>query len=124
MSSLLLAVLGVRILQPRRIAPFDPSSVAPPVLASDAQLPRLVVFDLDHTLWTPELYTLRHLPGYDDASPPFPVAGEDVWLIDGAEAYRAHARRWQTCVATASRNKKGTPAPARHRARLRRPPPE
>ena len=49
------------------------------MLASDAQLPRLVVFDLDHTLWTPELYTLRHLPGYDDASPPFPVAGEDVW---------------------------------------------
>ena len=86
MTSLLLAVLGVRILQPRRIAPFDPASVAPPVLASDAQLPRLVVFDLDHTLWTPELYTLRHLPGYDDASPPFPVAGEDVWLLDGAEA--------------------------------------
>ena len=86
MPSLLLAVLGVRILQPRRIAPFDPVTVAPPVLASDARLPRLVVFDLDHTLWTPELYTLRHLPGYDDASPPFPVAGEDVWLIDGAEA--------------------------------------
>ena len=77
---------AVRILQPRRIAPFDPATVAPPVLASDAQLPRLVVFDLDHTLWTPELYTLRHLPGYDDASPPFPVAGEDVWLLDGAEA--------------------------------------
>ena len=112
MTSLLLAVLGVRILQPRRIAPFDPSTVAPPVLASDAQLPRLVVFDLDHTLWTPELYTLRHLPGYDDASPPFPVAGEDVWLLDGAEAVLhelATHERWQDDVriAAASRTNKG-----------------
>ena len=106
MSSLLLAVLGVRILQPRRITPFDPSTVAPPVLASDAQLPRLVVFDLDHTLWTPELYTLRHLPGYDDASPPFPVAGEDVWLLDGAEAVlhelETHERWQDVRVAAAS----------------------
>ena len=112
MTSLLLAVLGVRILQPRRIAPFDPSTVAPPVLASDAQLPRLVVFDLDHTLWTPELYTLRHLPGYDDASPPFPVAGEDVWLLDGAEAVLhelATHERWHQDVriAAASRTNKG-----------------
>lgn len=34
--------------------------------------------------WTPELYTLRHLPGYDTASKPNPVAGEDVWLLEGA----------------------------------------
>ena len=111
MTSLLLAVLGVRILQPRRIAPFDPICVAPPVLASDAQLPRLVVFDLDHTLWTPELYPLRHLPGYDAASPPVPVAGEDVWLLDGAEAVLhelATHERWQEVrVAAASRTNKG-----------------
>lgn len=38
-------------------------------------LPRLVVFDLDNTLWTPELYELRKRPR----------AGRDIRLCSGAE---------------------------------------
>ncbi len=37
-------------------------------LPASAVLPSLVVLDLDATLWTPELYQLRKLPGYRDAS--------------------------------------------------------
>jgi len=44
-------------------------------------LPRVIVFDLDNTLWTPELYRLRHL----ERSGQTPVAGEDVKLFDGAK---------------------------------------
>ena len=47
---------------------------------------RLLVFDLDHTLWTPELYKLRRLEGYETAAPPGPTAGEDVRLFPGAAA--------------------------------------
>lgn len=46
------------------------------------QLPRLVVFDLDNTLWTPELYTLRNI----QRSNKIPVAGKDVKLFLGARA--------------------------------------
>jgi len=44
-------------------------------------LPRVIVFDLDNTLWTPELYKLRHLERSDE----IPVAGRDVELFDGAK---------------------------------------
>jgi len=44
-------------------------------------LPRVIVFDLDNTLWTPELYQLRRL----DRSNQIPVAGSDVELFDGAK---------------------------------------
>ena len=54
--------------------------------SSDARLPSLIVFDLDHTLWTPELYKLRSLKGYADASGPGPIAGKDVRLFKDAEA--------------------------------------
>lgn len=49
-----------------------------------AYLPKLVVFDLDHTLWTPELYQLRHIPTYRSVALPGPVADDDIWLLDGA----------------------------------------
>eukprot|EP00961_Rhodomonas_salina_P098145 1320921-Rhodomonas_salina.2 len=73
-------------------------------------MPSLVVFDLDATLWTPELYQLRKLPGYKDASDavlfhhrghdydtghtegPGPVANKDVKLFDGAKV-------WTICIA-------------------------
>jgi magnesium-dependent phosphatase 1 len=44
-------------------------------------LPRVIVFDLDNTLWTPELYKLRKLEGSNQ----IPVAGRDVNLFDGAK---------------------------------------
>ena len=48
--------------------------------------PKLIVFDLDQTLWAPELYKLRRLPNYESAGPPGPAAGADVELLPGAEA--------------------------------------
>ncbi|KAG8469294.1 hypothetical protein KFE25_007812 [Diacronema lutheri] len=77
-----------------------------------AALPRLIVFDLDNTLWTPELYTLRHVRGYASAAPPGPVAERDVWLVDGALDVLnelATSERWRSSgvlVAAASRTNK------------------
>ena len=44
-------------------------------------LPKVIVFDLDNTLWTPELYQLRRL----ERSNQVPVAGKDVQLFGGAK---------------------------------------
>lgn len=44
-------------------------------------LPRVIVFDLDNTLWTPELYKLRRL----ERANQIPVAGRDVELFPGAK---------------------------------------
>jgi len=44
-------------------------------------LPKVIVFDLDNTLWTPELYQLRRL----ERSNQIPVAGRDVELFSGAK---------------------------------------
>lgn len=43
-------------------------------------IPRVIVFDLDNTLWTPELYQLRRLQRQNLT----PLAGKDVKLFDGA----------------------------------------
>ena len=105
-------LMGGGTKQPRPTEPFDPAAHPPAVnsLPAEAVLPRLVVFDLDNTLWTPELYTLRSFSGYADASPPNPVAGKDVWLLDGAAAALhelAFHERWRdTKVAAASRTNK------------------
>jgi hypothetical protein len=40
------------------------------------KMPKLVVFDLDNTLWTPELYQLRKLQRMNAD----PVAGEDIQI--------------------------------------------
>ncbi|KAL3923916.1 MAG: hypothetical protein SGILL_001365 [Bacillariaceae sp.] len=45
-----------------------------------ASLPRVVVFDLDNTIWTPELYQLRDLQRRKMT----PVAGKDVTMFEGA----------------------------------------
>ena len=101
--------MGGGIKQPRPTTPFDVTA-AVDALQEHAVLPRLIVFDLDNTLWTPELYTLRSFSGYSDASPPNPVAGQDVWLLDGAAAALhelASHERWRvTKVAAASRTNK------------------
>jgi len=106
--------MGGGIKQARPLQPFVPDKSRPFVAATlpiDAPLPELVVFDLDNTLWTPELYTLRKLPNYDSAGPPGPVAGKDVWLINGAAAALhelAACERWTGVrVAVASRTNKG-----------------
>lgn len=44
-------------------------------------MPSLVVFDLDNTLWTPELYQLRTL----ERANKYPVAHKDVQLFPGAK---------------------------------------
>jgi magnesium-dependent phosphatase 1 len=98
--------------------PTAPRAVGAAPLAIDGlpagvRLPRLLVFDLDNTLWTPELYTLRHLPGYARAAPPGPRADEDVWLTDGALQVLhelASAPAWRAsgvAIAVASRTNKG-----------------
>lgn len=51
-------------------------------------LPKLVVFDLDATVWLPELYTLRPPNGLQE--PWRPKLGMDVKLIDGV----ADILRW------------------------------
>lgn len=51
-------------------------------------MPKLVVFDLDATVWLPELYTLR--PPKGEAEPWRPKLGVDVKLIDGV----ADILRW------------------------------
>ena len=102
-------------LHPRPTRPRDFSRLRPVIdrLADGAALPKLIVFDLDNTLWTPELYTLRHLAGYRDARPPGPEAGRDVWLVDGAAdvlwelATHARWRAAPTALAVASRTNKG-----------------
>ena len=106
--------MGGGILQARPSVAFDPSTVATPAvrqLAVGAALPKVVVFDLDNTLWTPELYTLRKLPGYAGAELPGPRAGTDVWLLDGAAAALhelATCEEWSsTRIAVASRTNKG-----------------
>ena len=80
-------------------------------LPASAVLPSLVVFDLDNTLWTPELYQLRKLPGYQDASGAGPVADKDVKLFpDARDALLelATAERWRdVSLAAASRTNKG-----------------
>ena len=73
--------------------------------------PKLIVFDLDNTLWTPELYKLRRLPNYASAGPPGPMADQDVRLYAGARAALeelATDEAWaDTALACASRTNKG-----------------
>lgn len=45
-------------------------------------LPKLIVFDLDNTLWSPELYQLRK----HQRTNQIPIAGKDVKLLKGAQA--------------------------------------
>lgn len=47
-----------------------------------SSLPKLIVFDLDNTIWSPELYQLRNLQRANTT----PVAGRDVKLFKGAQA--------------------------------------
>ncbi len=69
-------------------------------------MPLLIVFDLDNTLWTPELYQLRKLQSMNMQ----PVAGKDVKLFPAAqsmiESIRASPEQWSnTKFAVASRTK-------------------
>ena len=70
-------------------------------MATAMVVPKLVVFDLDATVWRPELYQLRRQP----------TAGKEVKLLDGAAAALkelATDEKWaNTKVAVASRTNKG-----------------
>ena len=80
----------------------------PPVAArlpAGAALPKLIVFDLDNTLWTPELYQVaRRVKAA-------PVAGRDVKLFPAAAAALHEidtCDRWEgTQIAVASRTNQG-----------------
>ena len=67
--------------------------------------PKLIVFDLDNTLWTPELYQIRQKT--------CPRANQDIWLFPGVQTILQHmveyADEWQstTQLAIASRTNKG-----------------
>lgn len=63
--------------------------------------PKLIVFDLDNTLWTPELYQLRAI----ERSGKTPVAEKDVKLFDGAKAILENPP--PISMAIASRTKSG-----------------
>eukprot|EP00978_Attheya_sp_CCMP212_P007231 scaffold16787_cov52-Attheya_sp.AAC.3 len=74
--------------------------------------PSMIVFDLDNTLWTPELYQLRTLQRQRQRQEGFtPVAGTDVKLFEGVqdilEEIRASNSSWSKNVtfAIASRTK-------------------
>ena len=72
--------------------------------SSSLHHPKLIVLDLDHTLWTPELYTLRHL----ERTKARPIAGTDVTLFPGAQQVMEQIRAGKfpnTRFAVASRTK-------------------
>ena len=65
-------------------------------------LPKLIVFDLDNTLWSPELYQLRT----HQRTNTIPIAGKDVQLMEGAQAALALKHTMpDTQFAVASRTK-------------------
>jgi magnesium-dependent phosphatase 1 len=70
------------------------------------KFPKMIVLDLDNTLWTPELYQLRKIKSTGQ----IPKAGKDVQLFPGAKALLDRIRAHDTFpttmkVAVASRTK-------------------
>ena len=70
-----------------------------------AAFPSMIVFDLDNTVWTPELYQLRK----HERAGTTPIAGKDVQLFEGSQAVFDAIRRGDypegTKFAVASRTK-------------------
>ena len=81
-------------------------AAAPPSIDDPAFYPKLIVFDLDNTLWTPELYTLRQISPNQ-----FPTADVDVKLFESAKIVLEElysAPQWKdTKFGVASRTNKG-----------------
>lgn len=70
--------------------------------SSLSSIPKLIVFDLDNTIWSPELYQLRRLQRDNTA----PRAGKDVKLFEGAQAALSYKSQLpDTKFAVASRTK-------------------
>mmetsp|Transcript_49029 Transcript_49029/g.147670 ORF Transcript_49029/g.147670 Transcript_49029/m.147670 type:complete len:462 (-) Transcript_49029:343-1728(-) len=88
-------------------SPMPPKTHQQPTTSALRSIPSLIVFDLDNTVWTPELYQLRKLQRQKDA---LPVAGKDVELFPGAqrviESIQSSPEKWgNTQFAVASRTK-------------------
>lgn len=83
-------------------APKNLELIYPTVESMPKVRPKLLVFDLDNTLWTPELYQIRQKN--------IPKAGSDIWLFDGAQTIVHDLARnpgWEgTSFAIASRTNK------------------
>jgi len=73
-------------------------------ILKESKLPSLIVFDLDNTLWTPELYQIRNLSGSE------PIANRDVQLFGDVFSILQElstATKWEsTLLAVASRTNK------------------
>ncbi len=99
-------VMSNRIASSLHQSPSSSSSSTLSILEETRVLPSLIVFDLDNTLWTPELYQLRKLQRMKID----PVAGQDVKLFPAArsiiESVRSSPEVWSdTKFAIASRTK-------------------
>lgn len=81
-------------------------------ILSLTHLPKLLVFDLDNTLWTPELYQLRqrHVPRADVDVRLFPEARSILEFLahlqQRASASRNASSSWRPALAIASRTNK------------------
>mmetsp|Transcript_21479 Transcript_21479/g.30359 ORF Transcript_21479/g.30359 Transcript_21479/m.30359 type:complete len:539 (+) Transcript_21479:91-1707(+) len=86
---------------------FDENFISSSTSASVTPMvrPKLLVFDLDNTLWTPELYQIRQRQ--------LPQVNEEIWLFEDARAILRHLLHekdsiWEdTELAIASRTHKG-----------------
>jgi magnesium-dependent phosphatase 1 len=81
LSSLLLQVAAFAPIHSKPAAAAGMMQARQPASTQLNTLPKLIVFDLDNTLWTPELYQLRKLQRSNST----PKAGKDVQLMSGSQ---------------------------------------
>ena len=88
----------------------EPCRLTPP--AAGAPLPKLIVYDLDDTVWFPELYMMCGAPWQrDELGRVMDVAGEEIRIYPAAresmKMIQSHEAFAETRVAVASRTNRG-----------------